>query len=51
MRDEFPTWNWIIEGMLRRAGFRIDLADYRGSLAEYLCTKHHNADTNEGADP
>ena len=39
IRQEFPTWDWIIEGMLRRAGFRIDLADYRGGLAEYLCTK------------
>ena len=39
IRDEFPTWDWILEGMLRRAGFRIDLADYRGELAEYLCTK------------
>ena len=39
IRDEFPTWDWIMEGMLRRAGFRIDLADYRGGLAEYLCMK------------
>ena len=27
------------EGMLREAGFRIDLADSRGGLADYLCTK------------
>ncbi len=39
IRDEFPTWDWIMEGMLRRAGFRIDLADYRGALGEYLCTR------------
>jgi putative AdoMet-dependent methyltransferase len=39
IRDEFPTWDWIIEGMLRRAELRIDLADYRSGLAEYLCTK------------
>ena len=39
LRDEFPTWDWVWEGLLRRAGFRIDLADYRAGLAEYLCTK------------
>lgn len=39
VRDEFPTWDWILETMLGRAGFRIDLADYRGGLAEYFCTR------------
>ena len=39
IREEFPTFDWIMEGILRRAGFRIDLADYRAGLAEYLCTK------------
>ena len=39
IREEFPTFDWIMEGILRRAGFRIDLADYRVGLAEYLCTK------------
>ena len=35
------------EGMLRRAGFRIDLANSRGGLAEYLCTKESRAGTGE----
>jgi putative AdoMet-dependent methyltransferase len=39
IREEFSTSDWIIEGMLRRAGFRIDLTDYRDGLALYLCTK------------
>lgn len=39
IRQEFSTFDWIMEDMLRRAGFRIDLADYRDGLALYLCTK------------
>ncbi len=39
IRQEFSTLDWIMEGILRRAGFTIDLADYRAGLAEYLCTK------------
>ena len=39
IREEFPTFDWMMEGILRRASFRIDLADYRAGLAEYLCTK------------
>ena len=39
IRDEFSTWDWIMEGLLRRAGFRIDLADYRAGLATYVCTR------------
>jgi putative AdoMet-dependent methyltransferase len=39
IREEFSTFDWIIEGMLRRAGFRIEMADHRQGLAEYLCRK------------
>jgi ubiquinone/menaquinone biosynthesis C-methylase UbiE len=40
VRDEFSTFDWVMEGMLRRAGFRIDSADYGDSFgATYLCTK------------
>jgi putative AdoMet-dependent methyltransferase len=39
LRDEFSTFDWIMEGLLRRAGFRIDQADYTEGLAQYLCTK------------
>jgi cyclopropane fatty-acyl-phospholipid synthase-like methyltransferase len=51
IRDEFPTWDWIMEGMLRRAGFHIDLADYRGGLAEYLCTKCQTKQVDVGDGP
>jgi ubiquinone/menaquinone biosynthesis C-methylase UbiE len=41
VREEHSTCGWIMEGLLERAGFRIDTADYRDEfLAEYLCTKH-----------
>ena len=40
IRDEFSTFDWVMEGLLRRAGFRIDSAEYDGQLgATYLCTK------------
>jgi putative AdoMet-dependent methyltransferase len=40
LRDEFSTYDWIMEGLLARAGFRIDRADYSdGFGAAYLCTK------------
>jgi putative AdoMet-dependent methyltransferase len=39
IRDEHSTFDWIMEGMLSRAGFRIDQADYvSGFGAAYLCT-------------
>jgi putative AdoMet-dependent methyltransferase len=40
IRDECSTYDWVMEGLLNRAGFRIDdvkLAD--GFGATYLCTK------------
>jgi len=40
VRDEYSTCSWIMEGLLDRAGFNVDVADYRDEfLAGYLCTK------------
>jgi putative AdoMet-dependent methyltransferase len=41
LRDEFSTFDWVMEGLLRRAGFKIDRAEYDNqSGATYLCTKN-----------
>lgn len=40
VRNEHSTFTWILEGLLTRAGFRIDRAQYAdGVLAKYACTK------------
>jgi hypothetical protein len=40
VKSEFSTYDWILEGMLRRSGFHIDAAEYNaGFQATYLCTK------------
>lgn len=40
VREEYSTCDWIMEGLLERAGFNIQTANYRdGFLASYLCTK------------
>jgi ubiquinone/menaquinone biosynthesis C-methylase UbiE len=40
IRDEFSTCDWIMEGLIKRAGFTIDTLDYHdGFLAVYVCTK------------
>jgi putative AdoMet-dependent methyltransferase len=40
IRDEFSTWRWIIDGMLSRAGFRIDeCAEIMPQMNAYICTK------------
>lgn len=40
LRDEYSTYDWVMEGFLTRAGFRIDEANYAtGYSATYLCTK------------
>ncbi len=40
IREEYSTCDWIMEGLLEKAGFNIQTADYRdGFLASYLCTK------------
>lgn len=40
IRDEFSTCDWIMEELIRRAGFEIAAANYyQGFLAVYVCTK------------
>jgi len=40
VKKEYSTYTWIMEGLLARAGFRIDKASYQdGVLARYFCTK------------
>jgi ubiquinone/menaquinone biosynthesis C-methylase UbiE len=40
IKEEYSTIDWIMEGMIRRAGFKIEKAEYRyGMFAMYLCTK------------
>jgi SAM-dependent methyltransferase len=40
VRDEFSTYDWVIEGLLARAGFRIDTAHKSApTYATYSCTK------------
>ncbi len=39
VREEFSTYDWIMEGMIRRSGFHIDSAEYAaGFAATYICT-------------
>jgi putative AdoMet-dependent methyltransferase len=39
-RDEFSTYDWIMEGIIRRSGFQIDTAEYgKGFQTTYICTK------------
>ena len=40
VRDEFSTWEWVMEGLIERAGFRID-RDFRimPHIRGYLCSK------------
>jgi hypothetical protein len=40
IREEHSTFGWIIEGMLRQAGFAIEEADYFApEYAQYFCRK------------
>lgn len=40
VKNEFSTYDWIIEGIIRRSGFQIDTAEYsKGFQALYICTK------------
>jgi putative AdoMet-dependent methyltransferase len=40
IRDEYSTYDWVMEGLLKRAGFDIDDAKVAdGFGATYLCTK------------
>jgi putative AdoMet-dependent methyltransferase len=39
-RQEYSTFDWVMEEMLKRAGFKINKSDYKeGFFANYLCTK------------
>lgn len=40
IRDEFSTCDWIMEGLIKRAGFTIETLSYHdGFLAVYVCVK------------
>ncbi len=40
IREEYSTYDWVMEGLLERAGFEIESAEYRGRFqATYVCTK------------
>jgi len=39
LRDEHSTWDWIMEGLLTKAGFTIERALYPGLIARYWCRK------------
>ncbi len=39
-RDEHSTYDWVVDGLLTRAGFTIISKEMnQGVLATYLCTK------------
>jgi len=43
VRDEHSTYDWILEGLIERAGFRIDRKDRWDAIyADYTCTKIAN---------
>ncbi|RXA21449.1 class I SAM-dependent methyltransferase [Methanosarcina sp. MSH10X1] len=39
IREEFSTLDWIMEGLLKSAGFYIESVNYDGFMAGYLCRK------------
>ena len=40
IREEYSTYDWIMESMLKHAGFVIEMANYKHELmAAYLCTR------------
>lgn len=40
IKEEYSTFDWVMEGLLQKAGFALEKADYsHGFLAAYLCTK------------
>jgi ubiquinone/menaquinone biosynthesis C-methylase UbiE len=41
LRDEYSTFSWLLEPLIRRAGFEIEAADYGtvGVYADYICAK------------
>ena len=50
VRDEYSTFGWVLEEMLRRAGFEIDRAEYSSpTYALYCCTRPGTAAAGDGA--
>jgi hypothetical protein len=46
IREEYSTFGWILEGMLTRAGFEIQGADYpTPEYATYVCRKSETKTT------
>lgn len=40
IKDEYSTFDWILEEMLRRSGFSIDKVEHKDEfIASYICTK------------
>lgn len=40
IRDEYPAFDWVMENMLTKAGFRVDnVQKFEGYFAAYTCTK------------
>lgn len=40
VRQEYSTYDWIMEGLLKQAGFVVETVDYKDDLmAAYLCTR------------
>jgi ubiquinone/menaquinone biosynthesis C-methylase UbiE len=40
IRDEYPTYGWIIEGMLQRSGFKIEtIINYTNIMSVFISTK------------
>ena len=40
VREEYSTFGWVMEGLLERAGFAIETADYKNDfMVAYLCTR------------
>jgi ubiquinone/menaquinone biosynthesis C-methylase UbiE len=41
IKQEYSTYDWIMEGMLRQAGFSVEIADYsQGLMTKYICRKN-----------
>jgi len=41
IRDEYSTLDWIMEGLIEKAGFCIDKLEYHnGFMGVYVCTKN-----------
>jgi hypothetical protein len=41
LRDEYSTFSWLLEPLIRQAGFEIEVVDYGtvGVHADYICVK------------